>query len=174
MLAWQLKKEEPKRELLSEIIKNQPQTPFLLSTKKDIKITCPLPKCLRGCVMLCSAASLGLAETRACIPRPSSTPLLPATKLPFPSRGGVNTARGVARELLLRPADVRSPLPLRHPCNIRAMPLQCSCSTLGVPALVAARSWVQMQGQNNISHTWCLCGEPLINLAMKFGVMNYI
>lgn len=39
------------------------------------------------------------------------------------------------------------------------MPLQCSCSTLGVPALVAARSWVQLQGQNNISHTWCLCGK---------------
>lgn len=85
------------------------------------------------------------------------------------SQGG-----GEGPELLLRPADVRSPLPLRHPCNVHAMPLQCSCSTLGVAALVAARSWVQLQGQNNISHTWCLCGEPLINLAMKFGVMNYI
>lgn len=66
---------------------------------------------------------------------------------------------GEGPELLLRPADVRSLLPLRHPCNIHAMPLQCSCSTLGVPALVAARSWVQLQGQNNISHTWCLCGK---------------
>lgn len=138
MLAWQLKKEEPKRELLSEIIKNQPQTPFLLSTKKDIKITCPLPKCLRGCVMLCSAASLGLAETRACIPRPSSTPLLPATKLPFPSRGGVNTARGVARDLSCSSGQqMWGP---RCPCDTLAMSMQCPCSALAAP-LVYQRWW---------------------------------
>lgn len=60
MLTWHFKKDKPKGERLSEIVKNWPQRPCLRSTKGYIKIT-KTPKCSKGCALhqLCSFHKFG-------------------------------------------------------------------------------------------------------------------
>lgn len=93
-------------------------------------------------------------------------------KLPFPLRGGVNTASGVARDLSCSSGQqMWGPC---CPCDTLAISMQCPCSALAAP-VVYQRWWLPGPGYNCRGKTTSLThGVSVVNLAMKFGVMNYI